>query len=253
MEDCQEAHAHGARARLHGEITCALARDHPSRLARLLLAKGAVDARGDMIDLAAVMASLASSSAPCVVGIVAPTSHTSLTGAAAPFAHRAGVCRSAGSAALPDRALGLIELAVYYGARRCLLFLLKARTASGAHIDPNQCEALLTAFLETRAWRHAVVCWGPCVLLRNRRHHNMVRPMVVAVGPCGGVRMRFFDPMPIVRAFRLATSGATTDDKHVRDRLAAAADTAARLAASVCPRAKDEQTGVRHCADLPSQ
>ncbi|AVK76304.1 hypothetical protein pneo_cds_697 [Pandoravirus neocaledonia] len=252
MQDRQEAYAQDARARLHGEITCALARDHPPRLARLL-AKGTVDARGDMIDLAAVMASLASSPAPCVVGIVAPTGHMGLTAAAAPFVHRVDLCRGAGSAALPEGPLSLIELAVYYGARRCLLFLLKARAAPGAHVDPNQCEALLTVFLETRAWRHAVVCWGPCVLLRNRRHHNMVRPMVVAVGPCGGVRMRFFDPMPIIRAFRLAASGATTDDKRLCDRLAAVADTAARLAASVCPQAKDEQTGVRHCVDLPSQ
>lgn len=256
MQDNQKAHAQDARVRLCGEITCALARDHPSRLARLL-AKGAVnvnndDDDNDTIDLAAVMASLAASPASGVVGIVSPAKHASHATAAVPFARRMSVCRSVGSAVLPDRPLSLIELAVFYGARRCLLLLLRATTASGARVDPNQCEALLAAFLETRAWRHAVVCWGPCMLLRNHRNPDVVRPMVVAAGPCGGVRMRFFDPIPIIRAFTLAASDATTTDKHLRDRLVAVADAATRLAASLCPQAKDGQTVFQHSVGLLS-
>nr|UDO47183.1 hypothetical protein [Pandoravirus massiliensis] len=225
MQDTAATGAEHARTRLCGEITCALARDHPSRLMRLL-GKGVVRA-DDTIDLADVMDSLATSLTPVTVGIVSPIKCAYAT--AKPMRAAGSVCRSADSAALPGGPLGLVELAVFYGARRCLAFLLKA--AGNALVEPNQCEALLMTFLHTRAWRHAVVCWGPCVLLRNRHRPDIMRPMVVAVGPCSGVSMRFFDPMPIVRALALATDTTTSGGRLWQKRLVSVVD-AARCAAA---------------------
>lgn len=238
MQGIQKECVQDVRVRLCGEITCALARDHASQLMRLL-GKGIVNAN-DSIDLVDVMASLATSPSSGVVGIVSPINRASTV--ADHSTRGPSVCRSANSPMLPDRPLGLVELAVFYGARRCLLFLLRTATATDVRVDPEQWETLLTAFLETHAWRHAVVCWGPCVLLRNRRCPNVVRPMVVAVGPHSGVKRRFFDPMPIIRAFALSTDNAAGGDRHLHDRLTKVVDAAAHLAVDLCPRDNDGQT-----------
>lgn len=252
MQDTREECAQTVHMRLCGEITCALARDHPSQLMRLL-DKGIISAN-DTIDLAVVMASLAASPTSGVVGIVSLVNPMDTT--ADHSRHETSVCRSVHSAALPDRPVGLVELAVFYGARRCLLFLLGAAettTTTNARIGPEQCETLLTSFLETRAWRHAVVCWGPCVLLRNRRRPKMVRPMVVAAGPHSGVKRRFFDPMPIIRAFALLTDNAAAGDRHLHDRLAMVVDAAAHLSVDLCPRDNDGQAIIpQHLGGLVS-
>lgn len=212
-----------------GEITCALASDDATRLARALVARDpAVTTRHrEAIDLAEVVASL--SALGGAAGIVSPTERPVDRG------NLLRVCRRAASAMLPEGPLALLELALFYGAHRCFDLL----AAGGARIDPSRAESLLVDFLDTRAWREAVACWGSCALLKCRRDERLVYPMVTVRGPGCGSRVRLFDPLPVVeRLLRFIPPG----DIECRERLASAvraATAAARESGRICRRAPD--------------
>lgn len=205
---------HYERMKRHGEITCALACDNAPRLASLL-ATGS-GGHGDAVDLAAVIAALATSGD--LAGAVSPAPTSSVV--ARDDLSRA--CRSAASARLPTGDVPLLGLALFYGARRCVDRLI----AGGAHMDATGAESVLVRFFATHAWREAAVCWGPCRLLQSRCHKRRVSPMIVAVagGNRGsGSRVRFLDPLAVAQALApFLAAVATTEEAAMRERLVAA-------------------------------
>jgi hypothetical protein len=190
----------------HGLATRALALDDAQHLA-LLMSAGSVRAQ-ETIDLAALVESLSATRG--AAGVVSPLAAKSTIDTD----NLVRSCRSAASASLPDRDVTLVELSLLYGAYRCFDMV----AADGARIDPMRAESLLVHFMETRAWRQAIACWGSCLFLSKGLDATVARPMVAVHGRGSGAKVRFFDPLPAVQ--RLARF-MSLDESETRRRVIA--------------------------------